>query len=413
MPLKRIILSSIMVATIAVLSQGLRTSLAAPSLEELILATPPEPTRMVQRHQHEIQKGETFSEIMQQYGIRRVDHLLSAARPHFDLSRIRVGKTLVIRSLRATGAPLSIRYPLDEDRTLVVQPEEHGASASVEEITYERAVTHRAMEMSGTLWDAAIAAGLRPSDIVRLAHVFQWEVDFNTELRTGARMTLVADELLREGESVRLDTYHAVRLENAGETYTAIRHVSPSGEEGWYGPDGKARKRPFLRSPLEFSRVTSGFTRKRFHPVLKRNRPHLGTDFGAPTGTPVRAVGDGVISHSGNAGGYGKLVKIGHSGSYETRYAHLSRILVRRGQRVKQGQLIGHVGSTGLSTGPHLHYEFIKNGRHVNPMTVKIETTKPLPRSERSAFAQEKARWLPELDALEPTVAEAIIPDTE
>ncbi|MEE2751090.1 MAG: peptidoglycan DD-metalloendopeptidase family protein, partial [Myxococcota bacterium] len=355
MPLNRIILSSIMVVTIAVLTQGLRTSLAAPSMEELILANPPEPTRMVQRQQHKIQKGETFGGIMQQYGIGGVDRILAAARPHFDLSRIRVGKTLTIRSLQATGAPLTIHYPLDEDRTLVVQPGEYGASASVEEITYERGVTRRAIEMTGTLWDAALAAGLRPSDIVRLARVFQWEVDFNTELRTGARMTLVADELLREGESVRLDTYHAVRLENAGEIYTAIRHVSSNGDEGWYGPDGKARKRPFLRSPLEFSRVTSGFTRKRFHPVLKRNRPHLGTDFGAPRGTPIRAVGDGVISHSGTSGGYGKLVKINHSGPYETRYAHLSRILVRHGQRVKQGQIIGHVGATGLATGPHLH----------------------------------------------------------
>ena len=120
-----------------------------------------------------------------------------------------------------------------------------------------------------------------------------------------------------------------------------------------------------------------------------------------------------MIAHSGTSGGYGKLVKIDHAGPYETRYAHLSRILVRRGQRVKQGQVIGHVGATGLATGPHLHYEFIKNGRHVNPMTVKIETSKPLPRSERAAFAQEKARWLPELDALEPTVAEAIISDSE
>ena len=370
------------------------------------METPPEPRALVQRVEHTVQKGETFGGIMAELGIRDVPGLLKAASPHFDLSRIRVGRTLEIRRLKATGEPLSIRYPLDEDRTLVVWPSAIHSRADVETITYERGITRRVLQVDVTLWDAAMKAGLRPSDIVRLSRIFQWEVDFNTELRSGARLTLVGDELLSSGESVRLDAYHAVRLENDGKSYTAIRHVDKKGNEDWYGPEGEARKRPFLRSPLEFSRVTSGFTRKRFHPVLKRNRAHLGTDFGAPRGTPIRAVGDGVIVHAGRSGGYGNLVKIDHTGPYNTRYAHLSRIKVKRGQKVKQGQVIGLVGATGLATGPHLHYEFLQNGRHVNPMTIKLPTTRPLPRSERQAFAQTKAQWLPILDG-EPLGADA------
>ncbi len=409
MSLIRIVFAAALLGTIGLLGQGIRASLAETPPE---FDVPPEPRALVDVTHHEVQSGETFGGIMAKHGISGVPSLLQAARPFFDLSRIRVGRTLVIRRLKATMAPLSVRYPLDEDSTLVLWPAAAGATADVETVTYDRAITRRIISVESTLWEAAMAAGLRPGDIVRLSRIFQWEVDFNTELRAGARVILVADELLSHGEAVRLDDYHAVRLENDGRAYTALRHVDAKGQADWYGPDGEATKRPFLRSPLEFSRVTSSFTRKRFHPVLKRNRAHLGTDFGAPRGTPIRSVGDGVVVHAGTSGGYGKLVKISHPGPYGTRYAHMSRIKVKRGQRIKQGQIIGTVGSTGLATGPHLHYEFLKNGRQVNPMTVKLPTTRPLPRSERAAFAQTRALWLPQL-ADEPGVAEAPEPANE
>jgi murein DD-endopeptidase MepM/ murein hydrolase activator NlpD len=162
-----------------------------------------------------------------------------------------------------------------------------------------------------------------------------------------------------------------------------------------------------LRSPLEFSRVTSGFTLARYHPILKKSRPHLGVDFGAPTGTPIRAVADGKVETAGKAGGHGNYVKIQHLGPQATSYSHLSKIAVQRGATVRQGQIIGYVGATGLATGPHLHYQMWVNGRHVNPMTVDLPMTESLSPADRSRFEAEKARLFALLDPGSPPVADA------
>ena len=159
-------------------------------------------------------------------------------------------------------------------------------------------------------------------------------------------------------------------------------------------------RRPFLRSPLEFSRVTSSFNPKRFHPVLKTRRPHNGTDFGAPTGTPVRAVASGKVTYAGRNGGHGNFVKLNHDGPYETSYSHLSRIKVKNGQQVRQGQIIGLVGSTGMSTGPHLHYQMWKNGKYVDAMKVPLPRSTPLNRALMAEFKQSVERFVPMLDAV-------------
>ena len=174
---------------------------------------------------------------------------------------------------------------------------------------------------------------------------------------------------------------------------------------GYYDPKGIARKKAFLRSPLTFSRVTSGFSLKRFHPVLKRRRPHYGVDFGAPTGTPVRATGSGVVTHAGTNGGHGRFVKIDHPGPYQSSYSHLHRIKVKRGQKIKQGQVIGTVGSTGLATGPHLHYQFWKNGRFVNPMTIDLPRNEKLPSAEKVIFETNRDMWIDFMNGVNPAVA--------
>ena len=176
----------------------------------------------------------TLSVILAEQGIGGVNGILAAARPYFDLGRIRTGRTLQFQLLEPEGMPLSFRYPIDEDRSLVVWLGSDEPAAGVEQISYDRVQTGRIIEVETTLWEAALEAGLRPSDIVRLSRIFQWEVDFNTEIREGARFLLLADDLQRSGETVRLDTYYAVRLENAGESHTAIRHLTPEGTEEWY-----------------------------------------------------------------------------------------------------------------------------------------------------------------------------------
>jgi murein DD-endopeptidase MepM/ murein hydrolase activator NlpD len=201
----------------------------------------------------------------------------------------------------------------------------------------------------------------------------------------------VTEELSADGDFKKLGAIQAVRLTNptgGGKTkeYVAIRYQTKDGTVGYYAPDGKARKKAFLRSPLEFSRVTSGFSKSRYHPVLKKSRAHNGVDLGAPTGTPVRAVADGVVEFAGKAGGHGNHVKLAHDGPYETGYSHLSKILVHQGAHVHQGQIVGLVGMTGLATGPHLHYEFFVHGKYVNPMTVDLPLTEELKPDELPAF---------------------------
>lgn len=320
-----------------------------------------------------------------------------AALEHYDLARIRPDRELFLEYRADAEQPVAVRYQVDADHTVVVERDGPAWAARMEAVAYDSEVGTRSFELTRSLWQDGLDAGLRPRDLVRLARIFEYELDFNSELREGARFSLVADIETAPGRKARLGTIHAIRLVNEGEAITAVRHVLADDTEAWFHPDGTGMKRPFLRSPLEFSRVTSGFDRNRYHPILKRRRPHNGTDFGAPTGTPVRAVADGVVTHAARNGGHGRFVKLDHSGPYHTSYSHLSRITVRRGARVKQGDIIGHVGATGLATGPHLHWQMWKHGRYVDPMEVELPNSEPLPPSERAAFQRAVETWTPHL----------------
>ena len=374
--------------------------------EAQIAVVQAEPAPVERVVEHVISSGETFGGILSRYGVTGVTAIVEAAADHKDLTRIRAGQALTFRY--DGESPKSIAYALDEDRTLLIHLTGSAPTVSLEEVTYEVGLETRVLSLDSSLWAAAMSAGLRPADIVELARIFEYEVDFNTELRAGARLILVGDGLFKAGEFVKLGDLRAVQLENDGKTYTALHHVHSDGDDGWYHPDGSATKRAFLRSPLAFSRVTSGFNPKRYHPVLKKRRPHNGTDFGAKTGTPVRAVADGRVVHAGRNGGYGNHVKLDHPGPYTTSYSHLSKIKVRNGARVKQGDIIGLVGSTGMSTGPHLHYEMRVNGKPVKAMKVDLPTALPLPANERGHFEATRTAWLPVLEAAAaPAVAEA------
>ena len=389
-------------ATVLVIGLGVALLALMPSDEpapepviEVVESPPPEPELPAFTDQaHTIASGQTLGAILPNYGVTDVMAVVGAAEPHYDLTNIRAGRDLVFRTARDAEGVTSLRYALDEDRVLVVDLAT--MTSTVEEQVYRSRLGVHSLLLNGSLWNEALNAGLRPNDIARLAEVFQWEVDFNTELRAGAEFTLVAEELWQGGQFVKLGELFAVRLQNDGDDYVAVAFTWEE-DEGWYHPDGTASKRPFLRSPLKFSRVTSGFNPKRSHPVLKKRRPHNGTDYGAPTGTPVRATGDAKVVVSGWNGGHGKYVKLDHSGPYTTSYSHLSRIAVKKGERVEQGDVIGYVGSTGMSTGPHLHYEFHVNGRPVNSQTVDLPQTEPLPSAAMAEFEAHCEEWLPYL----------------
>jgi len=233
-----------------------------------------------------------------------------------------------------------------------------------------------------------LRAGLSDKLIMELTEIFGWDIDFALEIRKGDRFTVLYEEQYLEGEWLGSGNILAAAFVNRGRIIRAVRYVDRAGRAAYYTPDGTSMRKAFLRTPLDVFRISSHFNLRRKHPILNRIRAHKGTDYAAPTGTPVKAAGDGKVLFAGHNGGYGKMIKLAHGQMYETRYAHLSRYArgIRKGSSVRQGQVIGYVGSTGLSTGPHLHYEFYVNGQVRNPVTVKLPNGKPIARAELQRF---------------------------
>lgn len=241
----------------------------------------------------------------------------------------------------------------------------------VETAALERGVRLGSGSIRSNLFAATDEAGLPDAVALQLAEMFSADIDFHRELRKGDSFSVVYESLSADGEVVPWNEgagrVLAAEFVNAGKRHQAVWFVDRSGRGGYFGADGSSRRRSFLASPLEFSRLTSGFA-MRMHPLLKSWRAHLGVDYGAPTGTPVRSVGDGIVSFAGRQNGYGNVVEVQHGQDRSTLYAHLSRIEVRKGQKIEQGHPLGAVGATGWATGPHLHFEFRVGGRHQDPL---------------------------------------------
>ncbi len=239
-----------------------------------------------------------------------------------------------------------------------------------------------------SLFAATDEARIPDAVATQVAEVFSGTIDFHRALRKGDRFSIVYETLEADGEPLRAGRVLSTEFVNAGKTFQAMWFQEPGQKGGYYNLDGQSLRRAYLASPMEFSRVTSGFA-MRIHPILQTMRAHLGVDYGAPTGTPVRSVGDGVVEFAGVQNGYGNVVIVKHRNNHETLYAHLSRIGVRKGQSVSQGDTVGAVGSTGWATGPHLHFEFRVNGRHQDPVTIAQQSESiPVSAAAKAAFAQ-------------------------
>ncbi|MCU7945715.1 MAG: peptidoglycan DD-metalloendopeptidase family protein, partial [Candidatus Thiodiazotropha sp. (ex Cardiolucina cf. quadrata)] len=248
--------------------------------------------------------------------------------------------------------------------------------------------------------------GLSERLIMQLADIFGWDIDFALEIRSGDRFTVIFQEDYLDGEKLRDGPILAAEFVNQGRTYRALRYTDDSGNSDYFTPKGRSMRKAFLRAPVDFRRISSKFTRERYHPVLGKKRPHRGVDYAAKTGTPIKSAGDGKIIHRGKKGGYGRTVIIQHGQTYTTLYAHLSRYnkKAKRGQKVKQGQVIGYVGKTGLATGPHLHYEFRVNGVHRNPLTVKLPAAEPIAKKYRAGFQMKIQPLLSKLELINRTL---------
>ncbi|MGY0218344.1 OapA family protein [Endozoicomonadaceae bacterium StTr2] len=261
-------------------------------------------------------------------------------------------------------------------------------------------------KITDALYLAGQKAGIPHRITMHLADIFAWDIDFALDIREGDTFRVLYEEHRLDGERIGFGDILAAEFINQGERYQAIRYTDSRGKTAYYAPDGKSLRKAFLRTPVEFARISSHFNLKRRHPVLNRIRAHKGVDYAAPHGTAIKSVGDGKVTFSGKKGGYGNVVIIQHGQRYQTLYAHMSGFArgVKVGREVLQGQVIGYVGMTGLATGPHLHYEFRINGNHVNPVTVKFPNAAPIAKTEMSRFKKHTTLVMARLNKSSPTM---------
>ncbi len=353
----------------------------------------------------EVRSGQTLSDIFREQGLspNELQRALDAQADATAMRRIRPGMEFAF-DIDAEGALRAMRFDRDDSTRVVLNFADGKVQEEIEDRAVERRVQVAHGVISRSLFEAADQAGMSDPMVLKLANAFGYDIDFAQDLRVGDSFSVIYDQVYREGERLRDGDIVAATFINQGKRFTAIRYTNAQGETLFYTEDGRPLRKAFLRTPVEFTRISSRFTAGRMHPVLGKMRAHRGVDYAAPTGTPIRAAGDGKITFRGWQGGYGNVVIIQHNGQYTTLYGHMSRFAnAKVGQRVSQGSIIGYVGATGLATGPHLHYEFRLGGKHRDPLTVTLPKEEPLPASELATFKQRANPLLARLKMVEGT----------
>lgn len=349
-----------------------------------------------------IQRGDTVASLLARLQINDPEalQLLRNNKQAKALHQLIPGKT-VRATITADGRLVKLRY-LNGGSLLAVDRNDAGYTIKEEPARLESRVLMISAQVRNSLFGATDAAGLSDAVAMQIADIFSTDIDFHRDLRKGDRFSVVYEVFYHHGELVKTGRVLSAEFTNQGKTYQAVYFQHADSQGGYYTLDGKNLRKQFLRSPLEFSRITSGFTHARFHPVLQTWRAHKGVDYGAPTGTRVKATGDGVVEFAGRQGGYGNLIVLQHQSKFTTYYGHLSGFAkgLRKGKRVTQGDVIGYVGATGLATGPHLHYEFRVNAVSQNPSRVAIPTAPPITPGQKPQFDQSAKSYAQRLDML-------------
>jgi len=349
-----------------------------------------------------IKSGDTLSRIFdaQQLPVTDWVQIVRLGGEAQRLKRLRAGDVLHLR--KGPEGVQELTYALDEARTLQISRTDTGFESIVLAAEIEHRPTYAMGRITDSLYQSGVAAGLPDKLIIELADIFGYDIDFVQDIRVGDRYTVIYEDLYKDGKKLRAGNILAAEFVNQGNALRAVRYTDPQGNAGYYAAGGQSLRKAFLRTPLDVFRISSNFSRGRYHPVLNRMRAHLGTDYAAGTGTPIKATGDGRVAFIGWKGGYGRAVVLKHGSSYETLYGHMSRFRagLGHGSRVQQGQVIGYVGSSGLATGPHLHYEFRINGVHRDPRKVVLPRASALPRQHVEHFKASSAPLLAQLDAL-------------
>ncbi|MCP4187283.1 MAG: peptidoglycan DD-metalloendopeptidase family protein [Gammaproteobacteria bacterium] len=356
-----------------------------------------------------IKSGDTLASIFSNIGLSAsTTHAIATLNEHTrSLRYIKPGQKIHVL-LGEDSNLRQMKYEADITKTLLIKrTEDQSFDTQVINSQLDAFPVYREGVIESSLFEAAAHSSIPENVIMDLASIFGWDIDFSLDIRKGDRFGIVYNELYKDDVKIRDGRILAAEFINNGKIYRAVYYIDPKGNGDYYDESGKSMRKAFLRSPVEFSRITSRFSKKRWHPLLSKWRSHKGVDYGARRGTPVRASGDGKILHAGNKGGYGRTVIIQHGGRYRTVYGHLNGYArgVRSGKKVKQGQIVGYVGSSGLATGPHLHYEFRVNGVHRNPLTVRLPEAKPVHESYLTNFREKTGVYLSMLHLMETTVA--------
>lgn len=398
-----------MVAAFGIAPQTDTTHVSVQTVTEaLSLPNVPQDTSVTAEFWREerIQRGDTVADLLKRLHVdtQNIQTFLSSNRDTSSLSQLVPGKTVQART-NAAGDLISLRYITGEGNLLQVEKQGDTFKASEKAAPLVQNMEMKSGKIVSSLFAATDAADLPDAVAMQLVDIFSTDIDFHKDLRKNDNFTVVYETFHNNGEAVKSGHILAAEFTNQGKTYRAIYFQDAQGRGGYYTPDGKNLRKAFLRSPLEFSRVTSGFTNARYHPILKEWRAHKGIDYGAAIGTRVKAVADATVEFIGKQNGYGNLLVLKHQGQYSTAYGHLSRFAkgLHKGSKVSQGDIVAYVGMTGMATGPHLHYEFRIAGVQRNPLTINMPTAFPIAAQLRPQFQATSRAMLARLDLLRGT----------
>jgi len=346
-----------------------------------------------------IKNGDSMARVFQRLKFSPTDlyQIISLGDATKILKKIKPGKYIQYAT-SSMGKLIALKYPINPLSTITITKNEDTWSSK----TTTKIVDVRTASATGTikssLFIAGKNAGLTDAMVMELAGIFGWDIDFILDIRKDDQFTVIYEEKFVGGDKIGNGNILAAEFINQNKSYKAVRYKDKTGRSEYYTPDGFSMRKAFLRAPVDFSYISSSFNPRRFHPILKRVKAHNGVDYRAPKGTPVKAAGDGKVITSAYSRYNGHHVFIQHGQKFVTKYLHFTKRTVRRGQKVKQGQIIGYVGSTGLAEAPHLHYEFLVNGVHRNPRTVKLPDAKPIAKSERQSLLNKTQSLVEQLD---------------
>lgn len=348
-----------------------------------------------------VANGDTLSTVFAKVGLpsHTVHQVLSSSKEAKQLSRLKIGQRLIFQ-LTEQGELASLTSPISKLEHIQIEKTADSYAFKKESITPEINTAYARGEIESSLFLAAKRAGLDHSLTMDLANVFGYDIDFAMDIRKGDSFEVIYEEKTVDGERVGTGNILAARFTNRGKPFTAVRYTNKQGNTSYYTADGTSMRKAFIRTPVDFARISSRFSNGRKHPILNKIRAHKGVDYAAPHGTPIKSAGDGKVVLAGRKGGYGNTVVIQHGNRYRTLYAHMQGFAkgVRSGSTVKQGQIIGYIGTTGLSTGPHLHYEFQVDGVHVDPLGLKLPMADPIAQNEKQRFLQLSQPLMARLD---------------